>query len=301
VRVLATLSLCGFLFMFTGCGGNSAIAPFSGPLTGNWQINLTQRYPTPPTALSAAGFLVQTTNSLTGSVQGPSIFGSNGVTGCGGVGQVTGTVSGQNVTFSLNPGATVFNFTGSISADYQSMSGTYQALGGVCYGDPTSGTWMATFVPSLTGNYTGELTDSTYMSVLTGANPAAPIIVTASLSQSSNANSSTATVTGTINAVGYPCFTKAYLSGTINGANVYLGVFDYSGVQIGTLGVPGTGADGIGTPATVMASSTGISLVGTGTGGLALGNGGIPPCPPIAQPSGTSLTSDDSTITLSLQ
>ena len=301
MRVLASVSLLILVCTLISCGGSSAAPQNSGPLTGNWQLNLVQNFPTPQTTLSAAGFLVQSTNGLTGSVQGPAVVSSNGSGECGGVGPLTGTISGQSVTFSLNPGATVFNFTGVISTDNQSMSGSYQALGGACFGNPTSGTWTASLVPPLTGNFTGTLTGSNYMSVLTGVTPPAPINVSGSLTQSSNAGASNATLTGTITAVGYPCFTTAYLTGTINGQNVYLNVFDYSGVQIGTLGVAGVVGSFLGTPAVVTSGSTGISLAGTGQGGLSLGNAGVPPCPPIAQSSGSNLTGDTTTITLTLQ
>jgi len=270
------------------CGGQSSTPPEStGAMTGNWQLSLVEGYPPPGTQISVGGFLVQSNNSLTGSVQGPTIVGGNGTTPCGGISPFVGTISGRNVTFSLNPGGTQFDFTGVISSNSRSMSGSYQALGGACLGVSTSGTWTGTLVPPLNGTFSGTLVSTLYLPTLTGLaqDPGVPISVSGSFTQSSNDGASNASITGTITAVGYPCFKTAYLSGTINGQNVYLNVFDYTGVQIGTLGLPGTlGTSG--TPATVVLGSSGVSLQGTGQGGLSLGNGAAPSCPTIQGPFG---------------
>jgi hypothetical protein len=301
VRVLFALGLLAWSFVLVGCGGSSSTpSQNTGVMTGNWQLNLSQGFPPPKGSLSAGGWLIQSNNTLTGSFQGPTIVTGSGTAPCGGVGPFSGTISGTKVTFSLNPGGTEFDFIGVISPDSQSMSGSYQALGGVCLGVPTSGTWTATLVPPLNGSFTGTLTDSTYMTALTGLNPPEPIAVTGSFTQTNNAGASNASITGTITAAGYPCFTTAYLSGTINGQNVYLNVFDYSGVQIGTLGVPGI-AGIAGTPAVVASGrSIGVSLQGTGQAGLSLGNSVAQPCPTVAQSNGTSLSGDVSTVTLTI-
>jgi hypothetical protein len=280
------LSLALILLVAVSCGGSSSAPQNTGPLNGNWQLNLTQDYPLPQTPLSAAGFLVQSNNTITGSVQGPSAISSSGTASCGGVGPLNGTVSGQNVTFSLNPGATVFNFTGVISSDNKWMTGSYQGLGGGCFANPTSGTWTASLVPPLTGNFTGTL-QSSYMQALTGASNLVPVAVSGSFTQSSNADGSTASITGTITAVGYPCFTTAYLSGSLNGQNAYLNIFDYSGQPLGTLGTPPVNAVGA-NPAVVAVSSTGLSLTGTASLG---------PCPTILTSGGTPVSSDTATAT----
>ena len=289
MRALVTIALVILLCTLVSCGGSSSIQPQNtGAMTGNWQLNLKQDYPKPGAQISVGGFLVQANTSLTGSVQGPTIISGTGVrTPCGGISPFVGTISGRNVTFSLNPGGTQFDFTGIISSDSRSMSGSYQALGGACLGIPTSGTWTGTLVPPLNGSFTGTLVSTLYMPTLTGLSPdpGVPISVSGSFTQSSNNGASNASITGTITAVGYPCFRTAYLSGTINGQNVYLNVFDYSGVQIGTLGLPG--AQGIaGTPATVALGPTGVILQGAGEAGLSLGNGAAPSCPTIQGPFG---------------
>lgn len=300
VRTLAIALLALPCLILAACGrGSSSPTTASGPLSGNWQMNLLQVDPSPQKALSVSGFLAQAKDVLTGSVQGPTITNQSGVTNCAGIALVAGTINGQNVTFSVNPGGTVFSFTGVISTDNTSMSGSYEAQGGACFTRPTTGTWTATLVPPLNGTFSGTLADSTYMSLLTGVNPPAPIAVSGTFTQSSNAGASNATLTGTITAIGYPCFTTVSLSGTISGQNVYMDVFDYSGVQIGTLGVPG--AAGIaGTPATVVPSSNSLSLTGSGQAGLALGASGVPPCPAL-NGNGTNVTTDTTTVAFTLQ
>jgi hypothetical protein len=269
----------------------------SGPLSGNWQINVLQQYPT-KTPLSASGFIAQANDVITGSVQVAPVGSKSS---CGGVSALAGTVSGQNVTFSLNAGGTVVNYTGTISSDNQTMSGDYQAVGGACFSAGTSGTWNAVLIPPLNGSFTGTLSGSTYMSALTGQSNAPPIAVSGTFSQSSNADGSNATLTGTIMAVGYPCFATASLTGTISGQNVYMDVFGYNGAQIGTLGIPGVPSEGAApTPATLVSTSTGLSLVGNGEGGLALGQGLAGPCPAIFV-NGISTTGDVTAVALTFK
>ena len=298
VKVLVIALLALPCLILAACGGGSSSNATSGPLSGNWQMNLQQVDPAQK-ALFVSGFLQQSKDTLSGSVQGPTITNQSGVTNCAGTALVAGTISGQNVTFSVNPGGTVFSFTGIVSADNTTMSGTYEAQGGACFTTPTTGTWNAVLVPPLNGTFAGTLSDSTYMSLLTGVDPPAPIAVSGSFSQSTNAGASNATLTGTITAVGYPCFTTVSLSGTISGQNVYLNVFDYSGVQIGTLGVPGV-AGIAGTPATVVPSSGSLSLAGSGQAGLSLGSSGVPPCPAL-NGNGTNVTTDTTTVAFTLQ
>lgn len=293
MKVLVALLLLVLLFALVACAGSSSASLSNGALSGNWQLNLTEEYPRPPTQLSAGGFLAQPSGStLTGSVQGPFLISLNGSGLCGGVGTLTGTVNGQNVSFSLNPGGTVFNFTGVIASGSQSMSGSYQALGGACFSNPTSGTWTATLIPSLNGSFTGTLL-SQYMATLNGASNPVPISVSGSITQSSSADGATASVTGTINAVNYPCFATASMVGTISGQNVYMNLYDYTGTQIGTLGYIG-GPGSVGNPATVQVSTSGVSLVDAASNGSGLFVGS---CPAI-QTSNSPVSTDNAGVTL---
>ncbi|HWY57559.1 MAG TPA: hypothetical protein VNZ03_24050 [Terriglobales bacterium] len=264
---------------------------------------LLQEEPRPQNSLSVSGFLVESDNALTGSVEVPPVAAQHH---CGGVASLTGTITGQNVTLSVNEGGTAVNLTGSISSDSTSMSGNYQAQGGGCFTTPTTGTWNAFLIPPLNGNFTGTISNSTYMTLVTGASPAAPIAVSGTISQSTNADGSNATLTGSISAVGYPCFSTALISGTISGQNVYLNIFDYNGVQIGSLGQSSGSAGVPGSPATVVVSSSGLSLVDTSTVGLFLGantgTGTVGPCPPIFDPTLlANRTSDSGSVAFNFQ
>ncbi len=250
-------------------------------------MNLVQNYPKPQTQLSVSGFLVESNGGISGSVEGPTVISASGNQDCGGSGPLNGTISGQNVTFSLSPGGTSFSFTGTISSDNTSMSGTYDALAGACFDKATTGTWTASLIPPLNGSFTGTLSDSQYMSLLTGVNPAAPIAVTGTMTQSPNAGASNSTLIGTITASGYPCFETVSLTGTISGQSVILSVFGYDGLQIGVLGTAGA-------PAVASSGPSGVTLsTVAGSGTLALGKTSATsttgPCPPLNGGSGTKI------------
>jgi hypothetical protein len=296
VRTFLTAATALLALAVASCAAHSSPFPPSEALSGNWQINMSETFPTPQTQLSVSGFLVQQTGVLSGSVQGPTILSANGLHDCGGVGAVSGTISGQSVTFSTSPGGTVFNFSGTLAGP-GAITGTYQALPGDCFDRDSSGTFTATQVPSVNGNFTGTLTGSAYMSLLTGANPPAPIAVSGSITQSSNAGTATASLSGTINAVGYPCFSTAALTGTISGQNVILAVYGFDGTQIGTLGSTTL-------PAQASSSATGTTLTGTGQSGLILGKvtatTTIGPCPPLNGGSGNTI-GDSTDVALTFQ
>jgi hypothetical protein len=293
LRILATTALvCGGLILGS-CGGGSSSASRSqqGPLAGNWQIILTQGFPfqTPPAILSVSGFLLQSGDSVSGSVELP---GSTLNGNCAGVGLLTATVSSPNIAISVDESGSTMSLTGAVSSDNQSMSGTYETLAGGCSDKPTSGTWTALKVPSLSLQFSGQLLQSAYMQLLTGMSPPAPIVVSGRLTQSANIGSSNAMLTGTISAVGYPCFRTASLTGTISGANVVLSVIGYQGTQIGTIGTALA-------PAIVAVNSGQISLSGNNSDGSGLTLGAIGagasfgPCPAlpnggISQPTDTA-------------
>lgn len=296
IRALALLSV--YVLFQAGCGSNSSKPPSLGALSGNWQFNLVKNYPFAQEQLFVSGFLQQSNENVTGSVQGPvttSVGGS--AVNCGGTGPLVGTINGQNVSFTLSPGGTTFNFSGTIASDSQSMSGTYEALGGACYSYPTSGTWSASLVPPLNGSFTGTF-NSNYMQALNGTNTPVPISVSGSFTESPNSNSSTATLTGTITAAGYPCFSTASLTGTISGQNIYLALYGYNGLQIGTLGqVQPAGVPP--TPATLTVTSTGLVVSGTNQSGFFLDLQS--PCPAVVNSFGQSQTTDSGDFTLNMQ
>ncbi len=291
LKALGFAALAFPLLISASCGGGSSPSPGSGPLSGNWQVNLLQVYPAPEKNLSVSGFLIESSTALAGSVQGPTIINQGGILNCGGTGLVSGSVSGQNVTFSVNPGGTVFNFTGVISSDNMSMSGSYVAQGGACFTTPTSGTFTASLIPPLNGSFTGTFSNSQYMGAYTGQSIPPPIVVSGTLTQTPNVGANNASVTGTITTTGYPCFATAVLTGTISGDTVLLNVFGYNGDLIGSIGS--------GSPAIVANGTSGVSLT-TGQGGLQLGlTSG--PCPTIETMSGVPTSTDTASVTLTLQ
>lgn len=299
VRMVAVALLAGFVFLHSGCGSSAVISQPAGALSGNWQFNLLKNYPFQQEQLSASGFLQQSNGNLTGSVQGPTTTNTSGTATCGGTGPLTGTVNNGTVSFTLNPGGTTINFTGTISSDQKSMSGSYEAIGGGCYSYPTSGIWTAFLIPPLNGKFTGTI-ESSYMGAVAGLGVGAsvPVTVSGSFAQSANASSSAATLTGTITAVGYPCFATASLTGTISGQDIYLSVYGYNGLQIGTIGqILASGPTTA--PATLSVTPTGLVVTGsTSTSGffIDLRN----PCPAVNQ-LGNSLTSDSGGFTLNVQ
>jgi hypothetical protein len=263
-------------------------------------MNLLQQEPSPETALSVSGFLAESNAALTGSVEVPPVAAHEN---CGGIASVTGTVNGQTVTLVFNEGGTTLSLNGTISSDNTTMSGNYEGLGGGCFTTATTGTWNALLIPPLTGNFTGTITNSSYMTLLTGESPPAPIAVSGTISQTINSVGSSATLTGTITANNYPCFSTASLTGTISGQSVYLDLIGYNGLQIGTLGQPGT-VGTAGSPATVVVNSGKISLVDTSITGLFLGafNGisATGPCPALLVGSGTQ-TFDSGSVAFNFQ
>ena len=301
MRVQSAVCVVMLLFTAAGCGGGkvggaSASNAPGGPLAGNWQIVLAEGVPRIPAQLLVSGFLLQSKNSITGSVQVPG-NGAQGQQKCAGVGLLSGTVDGNSVTFAINEGGTTLTFNGALSSD-GTMAGDYEGPGGACLGSATSGTWTAAEIPELNGNFSGTISNSSYMALVTGMNAdqVPPIQISATFNQSPNIGASNATLTGTMNAQGYPCFATAYLTGTISGSNVVLSVFGFDGTLIGSLGT-GTA------PATVSSGSSGVSLTTVIPSSLVLGEilpGGTQqgPCPKLLDASGNTVQFDNASLAL---
>jgi hypothetical protein len=251
-------------------------------------------YPHKTFSLSASGFLVQSDNALSGNVQGPTVLNSDGSqTLCGGVGSLNGTINGQSVAFSLNPGGTTLNFTGTLASDNKSMSGEYQAQGAPCFATATTGTWSATLIPPLNGNFTGTLSSSQYMAALTGQATPPPVVVTGTLSQSPNVGTNNASLRGTIIAQGYPCFTTATLTGTISGENVLLSIYSFDGDLIGSIGVQSPAVVSEGPGGTTLNTDVSGLLLGSSASGHLTG-----PCPLIESLGGTPISFDTAAVSL---
>ena len=223
------------LAVLAGCGGSSKQAS-TGALAGNWQFTL-QKSTNPRTATLLSGFLQQTAKTVTGAVELTPPLSSTPT--CGGAFQVTGTNDGQNVTLTVNEGGATVSLTGTSSAS--AMGGTYSLVAAGC-GKDESGTWTATLVQPVTGNFQGILhsTDGN-----TNANPllkGSDFAITGQILQGDNVGATSATLTGTVSAVttapnvDYPCFADATLSGSITGTQVQIEVIGSKGTVIGTIG-----------------------------------------------------------------
>ena len=132
MRLSCVSLLLGMLIATASCGGGTSTSAQSQALSGNWQMSLAV---SPQSTLTFTGFLVQSSNSVTGSF----ILGSD----CPGVGSVTGTVDGQNVTLAVNQLGDNVNFTGSMPSSDAPIVGSFSNLSAGCPLDGDSGTFSA--------------------------------------------------------------------------------------------------------------------------------------------------------------
>jgi len=234
-----------FLFLFAALSCGTSPAPSTSSLiSGNWQLTLTRHNSTQQWIFS--GFLVQSGSNVTGS------FVLN--SGCQGVGPVSGTLSGQNLQFTVGTFGQDFSLTATLpsgGSSQTSMSGQFSTLQGGCVGFESSGTWTAVRIPPLSGPFQGSF-------VALGQN-AMTVNVNGSLAQGPNVGASNASLTGTLNATGSPSFCSyignATVTGLITGTSVTLNIYGPDGSLIGQ--VPGPPNP----PATVTVD--GSSLTGT--------------------------------------
>jgi hypothetical protein len=206
------------LLLLTSCGNSSKNIPStSAGVSGNWQMSLQPSNPNwRPTAQS--GFLLDDNGNLTGSMMFNDIA-------CSGVGNVSGNVSGSNVTFTVTPTGLNMQFTGGMSQP-DTMTGSYMILSSGCagpYSAPQTGTWTANLVTPLSGNIQGTFT----------SNAGVIYAITGQLSQGSNTGVSAATLSGTLSTTGYCFFTTTNLTGAISGTAVVLNLVASDGTQIG--------------------------------------------------------------------
>ncbi len=209
--------------LMSACGGgsnSSSAADPPGPLSGNWQVALISTISVSDPH-QETGFLQQDGNAITGSV----IVLDNP---CSGIGSVTGTVSGSDVTLSASPTGSVVTLTGSINSGQTSMGGNYTISSSGCTAAgivPDSGSWTANLVAPLNGNIQGTMTSQSL----------GTFTVSGQLTQGPNTGISTATLSGTINISPGFCFSTADIVGTISGTGVIINLVDSDGTQIGQI------------------------------------------------------------------
>lgn len=219
-RRLALLLACPLLVTACGGGSSSSAADPPGPLSGNWQVVL-QSTSSVSDPHPESGFLQQNGDVVSGSViqiNSP----------CSGVGGVSGTVSGNNVSLVVSPVGSVVTLTGALNSGGTSMGGTYNITSAGCSSPgivPDTGNFTANLVAPVTGNIQGTMTSGS----------AGTFTVTGSITQGPNTGISNTTLTGTLNVSAGYCFSTANMIGSISGTGVILNLVDASGNQIGQI------------------------------------------------------------------
>jgi len=214
---LASISLA-LVFLGCGSGHHSTSTPPDGLLSGNWQILMQQRPPSATTE-NEAGFLVQSGNSITGSLV------LSGQTQCAGVGSAGGNINGFAVSITLDQIAQTVILTGTAASDGSTMQGSYSTLASGCADGSTIGTWTASQVKPLYGTYQGTFT-STQTQGLT-------YTVSLKVAEGPNTGTSTANLTGTMTSNSAPCFSNLPISGIITGTSVAFNLYESDGSAIG--------------------------------------------------------------------
>jgi len=174
-------------------------------------------------AKTQSGFLMQTGSTVTGGLM---VLDSP----CSGVGDVTGTFDGTNVSLSVIPTELQISLTGNLGSDQKSMSGNFTLQQTGCSGTssaPLSGTWTASLVAPLNGKIQGTFTSKEGLTYP----------VNGQISQGPNTGISTADLTGNITISGY-CFFGAGFTGTVSGTSLVLNLLNPDGSQAGQM--PGT-------------------------------------------------------------
>ena len=214
MRVFASLLLTS-LAMLTACGRSSS-SQNSGPtLAGNWQIALTPNDQMNFQPRTLSGFAQQTGSSITGSVSFliPNVQNPTSPP-CAGAAPLTGKIDGQNVNLSVNQNGQILTLTGASSSDNSSLSGSYTSPDGTC--EPAeSGLWTAILIRPIAGSFQGvfhSVSSNSY------SLQDKDFQITGSLTQGENMGATSATLTGTIIAADYQCFSVALLNGTVSGS-----------------------------------------------------------------------------------
>jgi len=207
MRIGAVLGLACVL-MTSACGGsgppNSANA--NAVLSGNWQIVLagTETSSSGSSTNIESGFIMQSGNSLAGSIL------LSGATPCPGLGTVSGTVSGSNVAITVDQIGQTVTLTAHAASD-TSMTGDYSILASGC-GSSTVGTFTATQVKPLSGNFQATFTSGEFIGQVYN--------FSGSLTQGPNTGMNYATLSGTMSSSNAPCIKTFSIAGQVSGTSV---------------------------------------------------------------------------------
>jgi len=211
-RAIAPL-VCALILASCG-GGSSGSGNPAMPLSGNWQMAL-QKNATAALKM-VSGFLIQSGNSVNGNLL------LSGQTNCAGVGLASGQLSGSNLTLTVGQTGQTLNLTGTLGGN-STMSGNYSILSSPC-GNTSVGTWTATQVQSLKGNFQGTFTSSSRSVVYH---------FSGMISQGANTGASTANLSGSMQSTDSPCFSSASIAGLISGTSVVFNLLSSEGVSLG--------------------------------------------------------------------
>jgi len=199
-----TAMMCSALFALSGCGGGSSSSggtPQNADVSGPWQA--TARSTSSP---GATAVIVESNLSDSGgSVNSTAFVVVNSCVSSDANSKVSGSVNINSVTLTATYGGVSVSLNGTVSGS--TMSGTYTASG-ACGSD--SGTWTATKMPQINGNYSGN--------GFSNSNPTQAIPVTAIIAADASLK-----ITGHAS-VSSVCFNQLTLSGTqIGGAGQFTG------------------------------------------------------------------------------
>ena len=283
--------------MFSGCGGGSSGGGGSQPpatLAGNWQF--TVEAPADGSFFGGlqGGFLQQSDGAVTGSAAYAVSLAQFLIPCNSGSATITGTITGQSVTFTAVAGTQTFTFTGTLTLNGsvfngttfvgETMAGTYNSTPGTAPNGAPCGTmqedlqWTATLVPPISGLILGSVHSAGGAAGLSNQD----FPMSGSLTQADNTGASSAAITGTLSfaASDYPCFNtgsdSAAIYGQISGYSVTLQIVGSGGTVLGQIGetVGPTGATGV-SLVTFSPAQNGYILQGLGPSYLVASN----PCP----------------------
>lgn len=136
-------SLAGTMLFISACGSTSdgPTRPPASSLSGRWEGDWTSTAPAYGGTARLTAQITQTGNQLTGLVVVVEHFCVSGSSS-------TGQVAGLQIELTLvGSGGDRTEFTGTLSSDQRTMSGTYQMFGGSCPAlavSADSGTWTVT-------------------------------------------------------------------------------------------------------------------------------------------------------------
>lgn len=194
-----TAALC-CTFLALGCGGGSGgtnLTPQNADVSGAWQGTATSSTPGLTPVIAELNL-----SDNSGTVGSTAFVVANSCVSSDANSKVSGSINGNSVTLTATYAGVTVSLSGTVSGS--TMSGNYTASG-ACGSD--TGTWTATKMPQINGNYSGNM--------YSNSNPSQAIPVTASISADSSLK-----ITGNAS-VSSVCFNQLTLSGTqVGGAGL---------------------------------------------------------------------------------